>query len=321
MSIAENIKLRRIELNLSQEELATAMGYKSRSTIAKIESGENRVPNAKLSKFARVLGVSVSFLQTGIETEARSEATEQKLVSNHRKNIAVILAGGKSTRNMQNIPNQFINVLGKPVIIYCLEAYQRHPAIEDIYVVCLDGWKEILAAYAKQYGITKLKGIIPSGDSGVRSVKNAIDQIKETYDGKDIVVLQESTRPLITEEIISKLLNACYGTGSAVTCEPMREYLQFEIDGQSAESSIQSTCLNRNRVVAVQSPEAYHLEKILAAFEKAEKKGHPLDETCFAMLYHHMGYNLRFYEGNHNNLKVVRQEDLIILSALLKAGM
>ena len=76
------------------------------------------------------------------------------------KNIALIIAGGVGARMGQDIPKQFINVHDKPVIIYTLEAFQKHPQIDAIEVVCLDGWHDVLRAYAKQFGISKLENIL-----------------------------------------------------------------------------------------------------------------------------------------------------------------
>ena len=318
MGIADNIKRRRLELNLSQQELADAMGYKSRSTIAKIEAGENGVPESKISRFARVLDTSAEFIRTGIAETALSRTIDQIENGIPHKNVAIVLAGGKSTRNMQNIPNQFINVLGKPVIVYCLEAYQRHPAIDDIYVVCLKDWDGILEAYAKQYEISKLKGIIHGGETGIKSVRYGIEKIKGNYNSNDIIIFQESTRPLVTEEMISKLLNACLRNGSAVTCKPMGEYIQFELSNEDIEASRHSEYLNRHRIVTAESPEAYRLGDVIEAFKLAEEKGRKFDETCFLMMLYNLGYELQFYEGSHNNIKIVRQEDIAILSALLK---
>lgn len=344
MGISENIKRRRLELNLSQQELANAIGYTSRSTIAKIEAGENRIPKSKIAKFARALETTVDYLMNGVSGETADSPSGQaegggisygpsgKIDGGRvsyrmsgkadrsapHKNVVIVLAGGRSSRNMQNIPNQFISVLGKPVIIYCLEAYQRHPAIDDIYVVCLRDWEGILDAYAQQYGIDKLRGIIPAGETGILSVYNGIKGIHDQYDLNDVIIFQESTRPLVTEEMISKLLNACIRKGSAVTCEPMGEYLQFELSDEEIETSIHSTYLNRHRIVTVQSPEAYRLGTILETFRAANDSDHRYNETCFAMLFYNLGYELQFYEGNHYNIKVVRQEDIAILSALLK---
>lgn len=79
------------------------------------------------------------------------------------KNVALIIAGGVGSRMGQDIPKQFINVYDRPVIVYTLAAFQNNPNIDGIEVVCLDGWHEILRAYARQFGIKKLENIV-SGD-------------------------------------------------------------------------------------------------------------------------------------------------------------
>ena len=210
MSLGTNIRKRRYELNMSQQELADAMGYRSRSTIAKIESGKNDVTQSKLRRFAQVLETTVEALLTGdaaVPAGAVSAGGQPGPVQTGRnRTVAVILAGGKSVRNRQNIPNQFISIMGKPVIVYCLEAYQNHPAVDDIYIVCLRGWEDIVRAYASQYRITKLRGLIPGSTSGILSTKNGLDYVRERYQPEDIIIFQESTRPMVRVEMISKLL-------------------------------------------------------------------------------------------------------------------
>lgn len=312
MSVGANIKKRRFELNMSQQDLADAMGYKTRSTIAKIESGENDVTQKRLAKFAEVLDTTVEALM-GISNPAPLSTTYTAISSDKRnKTVAIILAGGKSIRNHKNIPNQFIDINGKPVIVYCLEAYQRHPAIDDIYVVCLKGWENIVTAYAEQFGITKLRGLIPAAASGILSVENGLDYVKDKYDDDDIIIFQESTRPMVNVEMISKLLQACYENGKANICQSMKDYVQFRYKDGKAEY------INREDVVDLQSPEAYRFEVIKSVFEKAKKKQHPLTESCCAMLMFNLGYDINFIEGSVNNIKIIRDEDNAVFGALLK---
>lgn len=313
MSVGANIRKRRFELKMSQQELAVAMGYKTRSTIAKIESGENDVTQKKLQRFALVLDTTVEALvagSSGVEEEPIT-LTQADIGENHR-NAVIILAGGKSGRNKQNIPNQFISIHDKPMIVYCLEAYQAHPAIDDLYVVCLKGWEDIVRAYARQYRITKLRGLIPGGSSGIASLKNGIDCIKGRYHPDDTIIIQEATRPLVNTETISKLLHACTEKGSATVCHIMNDYVQFNISNNKA------SYIDRNAVVALQSPEAHQLSLLLEVFEKAKTQQHPLAESCCAMLMYHLGYEINFIEGGFNNIKIVREEDLTVFSALVK---
>ena len=318
MSLGANIRKRRYELNLSQQELATAMGYKSRSTIARIESGENDVTQSKLRRFAQVLDTTVEALLSGEGSLGAGISPEPAPVPSpegpgrRNRTVAVILAGGKSVRNHQNIPNQFISILGKPVIVYCLEAYQNHPAVDDIYIVCLRGWENIVRAYAEQYHITKLRDLIPGSSSDILSTKNGLDYVRERYEEEDIIIFQEATRPMVRVEMISKLLQSCAVNGSANICQSMRDYVQFTVTDGVA------TYVDRDTVVDLQSPEAYRLSVIESVFRTAEEQNHALSESCCVMLMYNLGFPINFIEGSINNIKIVRQEDIAIFTSLLK---
>lgn len=313
MSVGANIKKRRYELKMSQQELANAMGYKTRSTVAKIESGENDVSQKKLQKFAAVLDTTVEELISGYSSaDAVNTYLPELSGSNRNKNIAIILAGGKSGRNRQNIPSQFINVHGKPIIVYCMDVYEAHPLIDAIYVVCLKGWESIVKAYADQYGITKLKGIIPAGNSGIASLKNAFDYVKNIHSPQDFIIIQEATRPMVSTEMISRLLQASQEKGSATICHSMKEYVQFEFSQRRAKY------VDRNTLIAMQSPEAHRLSLLEEMFEKAKKQQHSLTESCCTMLLYNLGYEINFIESSINNIKIVREEDIAAFAALIR---
>ena len=318
MTIGTNIKKRRFELRMSQQDLADALGYKTRSTIAKIESGKNDITQKKLQRFAEVLDTTVEALISGssvpgyTSSSPSDSSSGDSTINQRNKAIAVILAGGKSSRNQQNIPNQFINILGKPVIVYCLEAYQAHPAVTDIYVVCLKGWEEIVTAYAEQYHITKLRALIPAAATGILSAKNGLEYIYPKYSENDVIIFQESTRPMVSVDMISKLLHACYEKGSANICQEMRDYVQFTyIDGKAEY-------IDRNSIVSLESPEAYRLGIISDVFKEAEQKQLPLNESCCAMLLFNLGHQINFIEGSVNNNKIIRQEDIAVTTTLLQ---
>jgi len=312
MSVGSNIRKRRYELKMSQQELADALGYKTRSTIAKIESGENDVSQKKLMRIASVLETTVETLVSGASLETPFSPFPFDFSTPKRnRNAVIILAGGKSGRNNQNIPSQFINVKGKPILVYCMNTYQSHPAVDDIFVVCLKGWETIVKAYAEQYGISKLKGIITGGNSGVASLKNALDFMKGKYSADDIVMVQESTRPLVTSEMISNLLQAGIEKGSATFCHSMNDYIQFDISGRHAKY------LNRDTIIAMQSPEVHRFSLINATFKKAEEKNHSLNESCLTMLMYNLGQNINFIESSINNIKITREEDIAAFSTLL----
>ena len=323
MSLGANIKKRRYELHMSQQELADALGYKTRSTIAKIESGENDVSQKKLIKIAEALNTTVTALIGGTTAMDVSYVLKEScLISNtfhfsqdehtmQNHTVAIILAGGKSIRNNQNIPNQFINVMGKPVMVYCLEAYEKHPAVDDIYIVCLKGWEKIVTAYANQYHINKLRGLIPAAATGILSARNGINYVKNKYSDNDIIIFQEATRPMVSVDMISKLLQSCYEKGAANICQSMKDFVQFTYKDKKAKY------VDRNTIVSLQSPEAYRFKIIKEVFEIANKQHQPLNESCRALLFYNLGYDINFIEGMVNNIKIIRQEDIAIFASLI----
>ena len=306
MSVGTNIRKRRFELRMSQQELADAMGYKTRSTIAKIESGENDVSQKKLQRFAQVLKTSVEELISGYKSAVPAENTPAAVPHRGHKTIAIVLAGGKSGSNTQNVPGQFMNVQGKPVIVYSLEVYQAHPSVDAIYIVCLKGWENIVQSYADQYGITKLKGFVPAGRSGVCSLKNAIDHLSSVCSDEDLIVIQEATRPRVTTDTISHLLQICTDKDSATIGHQMNDYVQFDISGTSVQY------LDRNSIIALQSPEAHKYSLLRKVFAKAQAQNHNMTESCCTMLMHHLGFPINFVRSSINNIKVTTEADFTV---------
>ena len=193
-----------------------------------------------------------------------------------------------------------------------MDAYQAHPSIDDIYVVCLKGWEDIVKAYARQYRLTKLRGLIPGGSSGILSLKNGVDCIKRRYSPEDTIIIQEATRPHVNTETISKLLQACAEKGSATICHSMHDYVQFVISEPKAKY------VDRSALIALQSPEAHRLRLLRAVFAEAEQLGHPLTESNCTMLLHDLGHPINFVESSVNNIKLAREEDLAAFGALVR---
>jgi len=226
-------------------------------------------------------------------------------------NIALILAGGSGQRMHQDIPKQFINVYDKPVIIYTLEAFQNHPDIDAIQVVCLDGWHEILLAYAKQFNITKLVGIVSGGINGQASIKNGIFAIKEKFSEDDIVLVHDAIRPMVSSEIISDNIAKCKLYGSAIAAIPCAEAMLVTGDKKTSES-----VYDRDKLMRTQTPQAFPLKKLLWAHEEAEKKG-ILNSVASCTLMIELGEKVYFSAGSEKNIKLTTIEDIEIFKALL----
>lgn len=153
-------------------------------------------------------------------------------------NIAVIIAGGSGQRMGQDIPKQFINVYDKPVIIYTLEGFQRHPQIDAIEVVCIDGWHDVLWAYAHQFNITKLKWVISGGNTGQESIRNGVFNLEGKVGDEDIIVIHDGIRPLVDETVLTDVIMKAQIHGNAVTSLPYNEQI-FVVNPENEKTTKQ----------------------------------------------------------------------------------
>ncbi|WP_339219891.1 IspD/TarI family cytidylyltransferase [Paenibacillus sp. FSL H8-0332] len=226
-------------------------------------------------------------------------------------NIALIIAGGSGQRMNQDIPKQFINVRNKPVIIYTLEVFQNHPDLDAIYVVCIDGWHEILRAYAKQFNITKLAGIVSGGETGQASIYNGLVVIKEDFADEDIVLVHDAIRPMVSEEIISDNIAVCRLHGSAVTSISCAEAL-LETESKVFSNSI----YDREKIMRTQTPQAFPLGKLAKVHKEALRRG-ITNSVASCTLMIELGHQVHFSAGSEKNIKLTTIDDIEIFKALL----
>ena len=230
------------------------------------------------------------------------------------KNIALIIAGGVGARMGQDIPKQFINVHDKPVIVYTMEAFQKHPEIDAIEVVCLDGWHDVLRAYAKQFGIAKLENIVSGDKNGQDSIRNGLMDIYERYhDDDDIVLIHDAIRPMLLPEIISDNIKLCRENGNAITVVPCTAAMLKTYDSLSSEEQVA-----RDNLKITQTPQAFFIKDIVAAHKEALEKG-ITNSVASCTLYIELGRKLYMSKGSEKNLKLTTTEDIEIFKALLQA--
>lgn len=227
-------------------------------------------------------------------------------------NIALLTAAGTGTRMHQDIPKQFIHVDNKPVIIHTMEAFQQHPSIDGIIVVTLDSWTEVLWAYAKQFGITKLKWVVPGGETGQDSIRNGVFKLQEEFKDQDVTVLvHDGNRALVSTEIISDSLATFSKHGNAVAVIPCTEVVFESEDGVSSHVSTE-----REKLFRTQTPHTYSLSDLLWAHEEAAKQG-IRGTAASCMLMKELGRETYFSKGSEENIKITTVEDLRIFKALL----
>ena len=228
-------------------------------------------------------------------------------------NIALIIAGGSGNRMGQDIPKQFMHVDGCPIIIHTMKAFQDHPDIHGIAVVCLEGWETVLQSYANQFSTTKLKWIFPGGETGMKSIHNGIYGLHEAgCDSEDLVLVHDSVRPLLSQDIISSNIAICKKYGYAITGIKCREAILESEDGFSTTTSIP-----RDRLIRTQTPQTFRLKNILAAHEEAKQKGITDSVASCTLMAELGGREMHIVPGSEKNIKITTVEDLEILKALM----
>lgn len=228
-------------------------------------------------------------------------------------NIALLIAGGSGARMGQDIPKQFLTVNEKPVIVYTLEAFQKHPEIDAIAVVCIDGWQNVLSAYAKQFNITKLKHIVPGGENGQSSIRNGVYELEKHYKSDDIVLIHDAIRPMVSAEIISDCIVKTKMNGNAIAVIPCAEAMLQTEDGTQSNSSYPRDNLKR-----AQTPQGFSIGAICDLHRRALERG-ITNSVASCTLMIEMGEKVYFSAGSEKNIKLTTVEDIDIFKALLIA--
>lgn len=228
-------------------------------------------------------------------------------------NIALLIAGGSGNRMGQDIPKQFMHVDGCPIVIHTMRCFQTHPDVDAIAVVCLKGWETVLQAYANQFCIDKLKWIFSGGKTGMESIHNGVYGLKEVgCNDEDLVLIHDSVRPLLGQDIISSNIAICKAYGYAVTGIQCREAILESEDGFTTDKSIP-----RDKLIRTQTPQTFRLGNIIKVHEMAKVKG-IIDSVASCTLIAEIGgIEMHIVPGSEKNIKITTVEDLEILKALM----
>ena len=230
-------------------------------------------------------------------------------------NIAVIFAGGTGKRmNSRAKPKQFLEMHGKPVLIYTLERFDEHPKIDGIVLVCLESWIAYAKKLIKEYNITKVIDVIPGGKNGQESIFNGVRRCYQLYSsGKDVVLVHDGVRPLIDEATITNCIKSVKKYGNAITTTPAIETIFVDSDNGTV-----GQIFNRSQCAMARAPQCFYLKELYEAHLKAQEEGN-LNFIDSAMLMQHYGAELHTVEGPVENIKITTPTDFYLFRAMLDA--
>lgn len=228
------------------------------------------------------------------------------------KNIAIIFAGGTGSRmNTVSRPKQFIELNGKPVIIYTLELFENHPQIDGIVVVCLESWINFLKQQLEKFHITKVADIVPGGVTGQQSIYHGLKRAYELYHNDVAVLIHDGVRPLITEQTITDNIAALKQFGNCITCVPATETFVVQQEDGSLEIPARKDSL------IARAPQSFMLDDILSAHEKALAEGrNDFIDSCTLMS--HYGHKMHTIIGPMENIKITTPTDFFIFRAMVQ---
>lgn len=232
------------------------------------------------------------------------------------RTIALIIAGGSGHRMGLDVPKQFINVYGKPVIIYTLEGFQNHPLIDAIEVVCLDGWHEVLLAYAHQFNIGKLKWVVSGGKTGQESIRNGVYNLEGKALDDDIIVIHDGIRPLVDATVLTDVILKAKKYGNGVTSLPYNEQI-FVVNPENVNTTKQY--IPRETLRRVSTPQAYKYKRLNDAYHEAFEKEVGIYGSSYTnTMMVELGETLHFAAGSDKNIKLTTKDDLEMFKVYIK---
>lgn len=229
--------------------------------------------------------------------------------------IAIVIAGGVGSRMGADRPKQFVLVEGKPVLFYTLEAFERHPRVDAIELVLIEGWEADVQAWKSEYGISKLKWIVKGGQTGQESIRNGVFGLEGKCAADDIVVIHDGIRPLVEPSVLDDVIDKAQKFGNGVTSMPYNEQI-FLVDEK--DPTITRKFIPRETLRRVATPQAYRFDLIDQAYHEAFEKKIGIFGSAYAnTMMVDLGHELYFAAGSDKNLKLTTPGDLEIFKAYL----
>jgi len=227
-------------------------------------------------------------------------------------NIAVIFAGGSGKRmNTVTKPKQFLELNGKPIIIYTIELFDNLPDIDGIIVVCIEDWIPYMHKLINKFGVTKVVKVVPGGATGQDSIYNGLACASRLYSDDSVVLIHDGVRPLVNEQTILECIRTTREQGNCITCIPATE--TFVVKQEDGSLKIP----NRSDSLIARAPQCFLLKDILSAHAKArEEDRHDFIDSCTMMS--HYGYRLVTILGPMENIKITTPTDYFVFRAMVE---
>ncbi len=227
-------------------------------------------------------------------------------------NTAIILAGGVGSRMGVDRPKQYLVVDDKPIIVYCLEIFEKHSDIDKIVIVVSDEWKDYVIENVEKYGISKVCGYAPAGKTRQHSIYNGLKCTKENAPDTNVVIIHDAARPLVSDKIIKDCIIGAVEDDGAMPVISVKDTIYQSKDGKSIDH-----LLKRSELFAGQAPESFDFKKYLDIHDSVTDDEIASTAGSSEIAYRH-GMNVRLVEGSERNFKITTIEDLETFETIVK---
>ena len=229
-------------------------------------------------------------------------------------NTAIILAGGVGSRMGLDCPKQFLMVQDKPIISYCFDIFQKHKEIDNIVVVVSEQWQDFVEEYAEKYGVDKIRGYAPAGQTRQHSIYNGLKCIADCSPETEIVIVHDAARPLVSDEIISACIKGATDYDGAMPVISVKDTVYQSSDGEEI-----GCLLKRSELFAGQAPESFKFKRYYQIHNEVSDEEIGATAGSSEIAYRH-GMEIRMVKGSERNLKITTVEDLETFETILKGG-
>ena len=228
-------------------------------------------------------------------------------------NVALIFAGGTGQRmNSRAKPKQFLELHGKPVLLYTLDHFEEHEEINQIIIVCLESWIDELKLLLHRYDFKKVTNIVPGGNTGHESIFNGLKAMKDICQDDDIVLIHDGVRPLISAELISSNIAKAIEVGTAITVEPVTESVIESRFGDKIDHVPE-----RAAMYVAKAPQTFRFGLIWKYYSMAREDN--ILSIDSAQLLSNYGVEMHMIKSTPNNIKITAPTDYYIFRALYEA--
>lgn len=220
-------------------------------------------------------------------------------------NIAIIFAGGKGMRMGADIPKQFLELDGEPILANTIRRFEQNENIDKIYVSTRPEYIDFVKRMAQVYEFSKVVDVVEGGETALDSQYLALERACDEKDNnpKDsIVLMHDGVRPFISDEIIDKVIVGVKQNGNAITAVPATETVFISSDGKTIEK-----IPPRQNCYLAKAPQGYKLGELIEAFHQVQAlpEGYG-DCTDSCSIMRKCGKNIAFVLDGEHNIKVTK---------------